>query len=386
MMISNWPRLEAADRCRSKPTFLLAAALSAAILAISGDGAQASDQLQWHRIEPKDVEGQGWPDVQSPFDRLPAKAEGIVKDRVWALARHTSGLNVQFSTNAKSIWVRWTVSNERLAMSHMPATGVSGVDLYVKRGNVWLFAAAGRPSAYPTNEVRLVRGSGMRAARYRLYFPLYNGVTSLEVGVDAQATFKVEPPRTSPPIVFYGTSITQGGCASRPGMSYVAILGRRLDVPVLNLGFSGSGKAEPEVARLVAELDPAVLVLDPLGNLFPSEVSERLPHFIEVIRQSHPELPILLNENLYYPTTAIDAARENRVNDSNRRLQEILRQRQAEGDRWIEIIPASNLTLLDGDGTVDGTHPTDLGMKLMADAFEPSLRRALEHRVGGARE
>lgn len=356
---------------------LLAAALTCLCAALSR-AQESNNALRWCQIDSQDVEGRGWSDVQSPFDRLPARAEALIRKEVWALARHSSGINVQFTTDASSIWVRWTVSSERLAMSHMPATGVSGVDLYVKQGNAWIFAAAARPNAYPANEVRLIRGHEAKSARYRLYFPLYNGVTRLEIGVNRTATFRIEPPRTERPIVFYGTSITQGGCASRPGMSYVAMLGRRLDVPVINLGFSGNGKAEPGVAELIAELDPAVLVLDPLGNLFPEQVSERLPHFIEVVRKRRPNVPILLNENLYYPTASVDVSRQRRVESSNRRLAEILEKRKTAGDRWIEIIPASNLTVIDGDATVDGTHPTDLGMKLMADAIEPSLRNALE--------
>ncbi|HMP06800.1 MAG TPA: SGNH/GDSL hydrolase family protein [Lacipirellulaceae bacterium] len=333
--------------------------------------------IQWHEIDSHDVEGQGWTDVQSPFDRLPARAESLVRPQVWALARHSSGINVCFTTDATAIHVRWTVTSDRIAMSHMPATGVSGVDLYVRYGDQWRFASTARPGKTLHNELLLISRAERRAKQYRLYFPLYNGVSELAIGVDQGASFSINNPRSDRPVVFYGTSITQGGCASRPGMSFTAILGRRLNVPVLNLGFSGNGKTEPELAQLIAELQPSVVVLDPLGNLHPKNVSDRLPTFIQIIRERHPRVPILLNENVTYPTAAIDADKRRRVEDSNRRLHDILHARMAAGDRWIAIVPTCDLTVDGGESTVDGVHPTDLGMVRMADALELSLRRAL---------
>ena len=352
-------------------------ALLVALPGFSLRNASADEPLQWRQVTPADVEGRGWSDVERPFDRLPARAESQVRKAVWELGRHASGISVQFTTDAAAVWVRWSLSSERLSMTHMPATGVSGVDLYVKRDGAWQFAAAARPKAAAGNEAMLLQRRAPKLERFQLNFPLYNGVTSLEIGVNEGAAFTIEPPRTTGAVVFYGTSITQGGCASRPGMSYVAILGRRLDVPVINLGFSGNGKAEPELAELIAELDPAVFVLDPLGNLFPEQVTQRLPGMISEIRKRHAQVPILLNENLYYANTTVSADRLERVDDSNRRVNSIVDSFKQSGDLRIDVIPASDLTQFGGDTTVDGAHPTDLGMMLMADAIEPSLREAL---------
>lgn len=338
---------------------------------------EGAANVRWHAVTQQMLEGQGWTDVQSPFDRLPARAERLVRPEVWELARHAAGMNVRFVTDAPAISVRWTLTSERLAMPHMAATGVSGVDLYVKHEGRWRFLAVGRPTEYPTNEVEIVKGLKPSQAEYRLNLPLYNGVSRVEIGVPDDAEFRFKEPSRQAPVVLYGTSITQGGCASRPGMSYAAILSRRLDVPVINLGFSGNGKSEPEVARLLAELNPAIFVLDPLGNMFPEQVAERLPGFIQILRDRHPDVPILLNENVYYPTTRLVPARLERVQASNAILRNILDERIAAGDRRISIIPACDLTVDDGDTTVDGTHPTDHGFLLMADAIEPYLRQTL---------
>ena len=178
--------------------------------------------------------------------------------------------------------------------------------------------------------------------------------------------------------MFYGTSIVQGGCASRPGMAYPAILSRRLDRPQINLGFSGNALSEPEVARFLAELDPAAYVLDPLPNMTGKLVAERLEAFIQTLRQSHPKTPIVLVENVQYADGEFVAPRRERYSESNARLREIYQRLTKAGDKRLFCVPTEKLIGDDGDGTVDGTHPTDLGFVRMADAIEPTLRRALK--------
>jgi lysophospholipase L1-like esterase len=333
----------------------------------------------WHAVDQDHVESQGWTDTKQPFDRLPARAKSIVRNPVWELSRDSSGLSVRFVTDAAKIAARWTLNTEDLAMNHMPATGVSGLDLYAKRGEQWHYVGTGRATAYPTNEVQLVSGLEGKPTEYRVYFPLYNGVTRVEIGVPAGASFEWEAPADNKQaIIVYGTSITQGGCASRPGMSYTSILSRRLDAPVVNLGFSGNGKSEPELAHLLAELDPAAYVLDPLPNMFPEDVEKRLPEFIEILRAARPTTPILLVESPLYPTIGFVTATANRVGDSNRRLQRVYAQQQAKGDQHIFLVPACDLTVGHGEATVDGVHPTDLGFVRLADSIEPYLRKALD--------
>ena len=247
--------------------------------------------LAWHAVTPDDVVGKGWKDTKAPFDRLPARAEKIVRQPIWELSRHSAGLYVDFNTNAKSISARWTLTSDRLAMPHMAATGVSGLDLYINRDNKWHYLATGHQASFRRTKSNWSPDLAAGSANYRLYFPLYNGVSAVEIGVPAGSSFefKREPDRHVKPVVIYGTSITQGGCASRPGMSFAAILGRRLNVPVINLGFSGNGKAEKEIAELLGELDASVFILDPLPNLFASQVEERLPTFIQHAPQTSPD-------------------------------------------------------------------------------------------------
>ena len=233
------------------------AAASAAAPAIPADA-------QWHDVTTWGVEGRGWGDQQRKrwFDRLPAKAEGSVTDAVWSLSRDSAGMMVRFKTDAREIYARYTVSKEKLGSPHMPATGVSGLDLYARdESGAWRWVMVTKPTV-PTIEAVVISGLAAGTREYAAYLPLYNGVESLEIGVPAGAMFQGLPPRTDKPIVFYGTSITHGACASRPGMVHTAILGRRFDRPVLNLGFSGNGKMDAAVGSLLTEVDAVVYVID----------------------------------------------------------------------------------------------------------------------------
>jgi lysophospholipase L1-like esterase len=285
-----------------------------------------------------------------------------------------------FATDATAISARWTLRKEALAMAHMPASGVSGVDLYVKAGGKWRWLGGGRPDKFPANEKELVKNLKPERREYLLYFPLYNGIEELKIGVPQKAAFESGPrrPPNAKPVVFYGTSILQGGCASRPGMAYPAILSRRLNVPHINLGFSGNAWSEPEVARLLAELDPSVYVLDPLPNMTQQAVKDRFESFVKILREAHPKVPIVLVENVPYPDGDLVAPRHARYSDANARLLEIYNRLRKAGDKHLLYVSATDLLGADGEATVDGTHPTDLGFMRMAEAIEPTLRRALK--------
>ena len=230
---------------------------------------QEQEGLRWFDARQLGVEGQGWTENKSPYDRLPAKAEGKVRDAVWGLSRDSAGMCVRFVTDATTIHARWTLTKAKLEMPHMAATGVSGLDLYAKddQGR-WRWVAVGKPTAQTTTQ-KLAEGITPGKREYLIYLPLYNGVSSVEVGVPVANSIEAAAPHASDrakPIVFYGTSITHGACASRPGMVHTAILGRKYGRPVINLGFSGNGRMEPEVTALIAELDAFVYVIDCCPN------------------------------------------------------------------------------------------------------------------------
>lgn len=341
----------------------------------SADGA-----LLWYELRSLPIEGQGWSDTKAPYDRLPGKAEGVVRPPVWGLSRNSTGLCARFITDAPQIQARWTLTSSNLALPHMPATGVSGLDLYVKVDGRWRWLAGGRPTA-ATNEVVLANGLPAGSREYLLYLPLYNGVSSVELGIGKESKLVKPDPRPAGrerPIVFYGTSITQGGCASRPGMVHSAILGRRLDWSVINLGFSGNGKMEPELAALLAELDPAVYVLDCLPNMNAQEVAERVEPFVKTLRKARPRTPIVLVEDRLYTDGFLIAGKRRHNDENHAALRAVYERLAAAGVQELHYLPGEHLLGDDGEATVDSSHPTDLGFMRQADAFAAALKPLLE--------
>lgn len=340
------------------------------------------DPALWYDIRELEIEGKGWQDTEEFYDRLPLRAKTVVRKEVWDLGQRSAGLCARFATDATAIKVRWSLRFDRLGMEHMPATGVSGLDLYIRDENGgWGWVAQGRPSKFPDNQVELVKGLPPGWHEFMLYLPLYNGVASVQIGILPEFSLSKpssRSPENSRPICFYGTSIVEGGCASRPGMVHTAILGRRLDRPVINLGFSGNGPMELELARFMAELDPAIYVLDCLPNMEPEQVTERAIPFVKILRQARPNTPIVLVENIAYQGSPYLPERFKGYMAKNAALRESYRQMAESGLKNIFYIPCKDLLGHDEEATVDGTHPTDLGFMRMANAMEPILRQALK--------
>jgi cephalosporin-C deacetylase-like acetyl esterase len=343
-------------------------------------GKAGQDALLWRDVRELGVEGQGWTDTKAAYDRLPGRAEKLVRAPVWGLSRHSAGLCLRFVSDAPAIHARWALTSDKLAMPHMPAVGVSGLDLYVRGGDgKWQWLAIGRPTAQK-NDVTLASGLPSGPHEYMLYLPLYNGVSSVELGVPQGSSLTKSPPRSAErrkPIVFYGTSITQGGCASRPGMVHTAIIGRRLERPIINLGFSGNGKMDPEMGQLMAELDPAVYVIDCLPNMNAVEVAERTEPLVRTLLKAHPSTPILLVEDRTYANAGVFPATRERQTASRAALRKIYDKLSAEKAGPVYYLAGSTLLGDDGEATVDGSHPTDLGFLRQAEAFLPALTRLL---------
>lgn len=336
-------------------------------------------ELRWIDAKELCIEGKGWKDTQRFYDRLPAKAQGVVREPVWDLSKDSAGISIRLVTDATKIWARWTLRKEKLAAPHMPASGASGVDLYVRHNGGWHWLGAGRPTTGITTSQQLTTGMSPQPRECMIYLPLYNGVEKVEIGVPLEAKCFLPPtrPEKMKPIVFYGTSIVQGAAASRPGMAYPAILGRRLDNTIVNLGFSGNAVCEPEVGALLAQLDPAVYVIDPLPNMNDEGVAKRIPELIAKIRETHPKTPIVLIENTEMGDALVNPSRRGGYSRSNAELKKLFDHRVKAGDKKIFYIPGGKLLGDDGQGTVDRVHPTDLGFMRMADVIEPVLKRAL---------
>ncbi|MFW6598616.1 SGNH/GDSL hydrolase family protein [Propionibacteriaceae bacterium Y2011] len=337
-------------------------------------------ELAWlsPRNAPFEVDGLGWYATEGIYRRLPVNPDWPLPEAVDRLADATAGGQLRFRTDSAVLAVKVELAGPP-NMNHMPATGQCGVDAYVGEWGAQRYWGTARPvldSSDYTAIVFDVDASEMRTVTLNL--PLYQGVREVLIGVDPGAQVAAPPPFTAPGrIVVYGTSITQGGCATRPGMAWPGIVSRRLGQEVLNLGFSGNGKGEPEVARTLAQLDDvACFVLDYETNVAEAEdLRTTLTDFIPILRERHPETPILVVSKPAFHREA-HAERHRQARMARRDIQrEIVERHRAAGDRHVHFLDQGDLDI--AEGTVDGVHPSDLGFVQLADSIEPALREAL---------
>ena len=343
-----------------------------------GTKAQTSPSYTWHNpLETvRILDGQGWADIG--YHRFPDKAENLVRQAVWNLSKNAAGLSISFSSNSEKIRVEYEVSGG-MGMHHMPATGVSGVDLYVKKGAEWLWSR-GRfnfKDSQITYEFT-VDNPNNGEANFKLFLPLYNTVSNLKVGVLEGSELRFLNPDKQKPIVVYGTSIAQGACASRPGMAWTNILSRILNTPIINLGFSGNGRLEAEVIELLAEIDPSIYILDCLPNLSPNEkrtkeeIQRRINNSVLRLREKRPNASILLVHHAGYSDGHVDKQRKVVYETLNSWMSEAFTALKSMGIKNLFLLSNDDIGLTN-DAFVDGTHPTDLGMQQYANAYGKAL-------------
>lgn len=309
--------------------------------------------------------------IAGEYSRVPAEVRALMHDGLRDLSFQTSGGRIRFNTNSEKLTVNMEVLDEP-GMAHMPSSGSSGLDFFEGVGQEMKYIATRQPACGQKNletEVSLSKGD----KTITIYLPLYNGVHSLQIGVEAGATVTAPPPYArAKPIVFYGSSITQGGCATRTANSYCAMLARYFDHDFINLGFSGAARGEQFMAEYIAELDMSCFVMDYDHNApNPEHLQETHLPFLQTILAKQPELPVIILSKPDTSFSAIDLARRDIVRASYERL-------LAEKYHVYFIDGGDLFGTADRDCcTVDGTHPNDLGFYRMAQVVKPVLAKAL---------
>ena len=296
---------------------------------------------------------------ESPYDRLPLSYKEIVREPVWNLSKSSAGISVRFITNSSRIKLKWNVLND-LTMNHMAETGIKGIDLYFNNFGTWQYVGTARPFGKENTQV-IVSNMTNETREFKLYLPLYDGIKSLEIGIDFNSFIEKPTRSKKKPIVFYGTSITQGGCASRPGMAHTNIISRKLNIDCINFGFSGNGIMEEPITELISEIDASLYVIECLPNMTKDQVLKNVGPLVATIREKRPDTPIILVDNFLYEKTSLDRILKNELNEKNIEFKN-------QYDKIIQngvpnIFYLSNQTAPgeDHEGTVDGVHFTDLG-------------------------
>lgn len=322
-------------------------------------------------------------ELASVYDRLPAKAESSVNEPVWNLSKNAAGLKLVFNTDAGEISIRYVVAKKNYAMHHFSATGVTGVDLFAEnKDGTWAWANGAHSFkdtiTLTVNGLDLDRYDYPNGRNFHLYLPLYNTVEWLEIGVPSDYSFKFIPPSDEKPIIVYGTSIAQGACASRAGMGWTNILNRLLHTPIVNLGFSGNGRLEPELIDLIAAKDAKMFVLDCLPNLGgeAEQIYSKVVRSVRKIRSRYSDTPIILADHSGYIKDRMNSKRAKGIMVVNRECKKAYVTLKSEGVEHIYYLRHEGIGL-DMNDSVDGIHPTDMGMLKYAKAYEKLIREII---------
>ena len=369
----------------NKIIIALATAMSAALTL----SAQTQAEQPWRYVDAQELRviNKGWDNTLRPYTRIPANLKDSVRPDLWERAQCSTGIGVRFATNSSRIGVRYELLWDT-HMIHMADTGLKGTDLYVFEGDsVWRHANTNRPYT-KDKESKLVESTYMsnldttRMTEYMVYFPLYDGVNKLEIKIDSTAVISAGRPDLIPAdrrIVAYGTSILQGGCASRTGMCATNIISRELNTEVVNIGISGEGKMDNCMARAMAEIpDVDVFLLDPVPNCTEMMCDTLTYDFVNILRQARPEVPIVMVEGPIYPYARYDSHFGNYLPRKNAAFRRNYERLIAENPENLYYVDAYELDGPEDDGTVDGIHLTDLGFRHYADKLIPVLREVLE--------
>ncbi|MDE6135623.1 MAG: SGNH/GDSL hydrolase family protein, partial [Muribaculaceae bacterium] len=351
--------------------------------------AEEKTEKPWRYVDAKELRiiNKGWDNTLRDYTRIPAWLQDSVRPDLWERSQCSTGIGVRFATNSSRIGVRYELL-WNTHMIHMADTGLKGTDLYVFEGDsVWRHANTNRPYV-KDKETKIVESTYMsnldttRMTEYMVYLPLYDGVNRLEIKVDDGALITSGKPELIPAdrrIVAYGTSILQGGCASRTGMCATNILSRELNAEVVNIGISGEGKMDACMARAMAQIpDVDIFLLDPVPNCTEMMCDTLTYDFVNIIRKARPDVPVVMVEGPIYPYARYDSHFGNYLPRKNAAFRRNYEKLKAENPDNLYYVESTELDGPEDDGTVDGIHLTDLGFRHYADKLLPVLRKILK--------
>lgn len=353
--------------------------------------AMAADETErpWKYVDALDLRiiNKGWDNTLRPYTRIPAYLKDSVRADLWERAQCSSGIGVRFATNSSRIGIKYQLL-WNTHMIHMADTGLKGTDLYILEGDsVWRHVNSNRPYL-ADKENKIVESTYVskldttKMAEYMVYFPLYDGVNSVEIKVDVNAEITCGDPSiidAGTKIVAYGTSILQGGCASRTGMVATNIISRELNCEVVNIGISGEGKMDNCMARAMAQIEDADLFLiDPVPNCTEMMCDTLTYDFIKILRDARPDVPIVMLEGPIYPYARYDSYFKKYLPAKNAAFRRNYEKLIAENPNNLYYVDSVDLDGIEDDGTVDGIHLTDLGFRHYADKLIPVLKDILK--------
>jgi lysophospholipase L1-like esterase len=287
---------------------------------------------------------------------------------------------VSFKTDSTSISAKWRLGFAQLGEDSFNICSFSGVDLYCRNETSGSWQWAGAPGhkqiADQNPSVTLRSDLPEKMREWRLYFPQRNWLQTLAIGVDESSSFTLAPPRSSKGFVYYGSSIVHGAYAGRAGTGAPNLLARRLELPLINLGFSGAARMETDMSKLLAELDPEFFLIDPLPNMTPELVSQNAEAFIEFLCAAKRDTDVFMVSDAPIAYSWLYPKMQDEYRLKNKGYFDIFQRLKIRHPK-LHYIDGQEFLGSDFEGTIDGVHPNDCGCMRMADILESNIRREL---------
>jgi len=332
-------------------------------------------QFKYVAAESLTIGGKMMP-TQHPFQRVDTVKHSGLPARLKQLFTHGAGMFIAFKSNTASISLKWCVTNAK-PLPYMTSFSNKGFDLYVKQNDKWQFAGVA-PSTATCSEKNIIADMGEEEKEFILYLPVYDETRSLEIGVEKKADIKPIPDPFKKRILIYGSSIVQGAGTSRSGMTYPAQLTRQTGLNFINFGLSGMAKMEPEVADIVASVEADAYILDCVPNSAPSIIKERTANLVKTIREKHPKTPIIVMQSIIREGGYANKRVGKYVKDQNVAIQNEVMNLLNGGMKDLYFITSEQLLGNDHEGSIDGTHPNDLGYFRMASTLKNEILQILD--------
>ena len=312
------------------------------------------------------------------FDRLDVERYPSLTKNAKRAFRQSTGLALVFSTDSRNIYARWSV-DPRKFVANSTDIHMRGMDIYIRHKGKWTFAGVAAPKADPTVlefEAPLVRRMGEGVKECMVYLPTYAHINSLEIGIDNGATIKAIPSPFKHKIVFVGSSLTHGEGNPRPGLVYVAQLGRRLNAETPNFGHSGQCKLQQHFIDIVCDNEADAFVFDAFSNSTADIINERLYDFVKQIRAKHKDTPLIFLQTEKRISALFDLGAKKRNDDQMAAAEKLMKVVCKDFKNVYFINPAFDLGT-DNEGTVDGAHLSDIGIERALKVIEPKLRKII---------
>lgn len=307
------------------------------------------------------------------FHRIDTLQYKNIPSGVKKLLTQSAGMAIAFKTNSKHIYAKWTTKTASL-MGNMNPIGQKGLNLYIKRDGRFQYAGVGQPTLNATaHSATLVENVADGEKECLIYLPLYEEITGLELGVTPGSTLAPIPNPFKGTVLIYGSSITQGASASRTGLAYPSVMARNTGIHFINLGLSGSAKMEPAVADMITSFNADAYILDCVPNSNSSDITANTASLVKKIRNRHPSSPIILIQSVIREIGNFNLVTKNNVTLQNQLFKQEYEKLVAEGIQGLSFISAEDLLGHDHEGTIDGTHPNDLGFERMIEVIQPAI-------------